>query len=205
MIFRILIKKAKRIVKDPKYVFFVLYNRLRRLRIKRVEHDDNLFLKYKGVLYPEYLFRKNASSYIIDRAKRYCDGCGLDIGAGGWPFPGSIPVEDLLGQNALKLDNFPDGSLDYIFSSHCLEHLKEWQRALKLWIRKVKSGGILFLYLPHESMELWKPGGIFGFQHKWLPNYRALNEFLKRNGLEIIDYEKERDRYWSFYVIARKL
>jgi predicted SAM-dependent methyltransferase len=47
--------------------------------------------------------------------------------------------------------------VDYIFSSHCLEHLPHWVDALDHWSSRLKSGGTLFLYLPHRSQEYWKP------------------------------------------------
>ena len=177
-----------------------------RMQIHRIEKDGKVFYKYKGDMYPEYLIKGNAISFIIDKAKKYCKGKGIDIGAGIYPFPGAITIENDKHQNAYKLDNFSDGSLDYIFSSHCIEHLDKWQDALKLWIRKLKSNGIFVLYLPHESMRLWNPGSPWIFYaHKWKPTYEIINEFLIENGMEIIEYNTKKDKYWSFHIVARKV
>jgi len=92
--------------------------------------------------------------------------------------------------------NFADESLDFVFSSHCLEHLDKWQYALKLWIAKLRLNGILFLYLPHKSMRLWNPGGPWvGSNHKWIPSYQVINQFLIGHGMEILEYNPERDMF----------
>ena len=178
---------------------------LRALQIKRLVVDGSVFYQYKGRLYPEHLANRQAAPFIFDLAAKYCNGNGLDIGAGGSPFPGAIVIQELPDENAYKLDRFADGSLDYVFSSHCLEHLAQWQEALSLWLEKLRPGGILFLYLPHESMPLWRPGGLWaGNDHKWSPIYRTINEFLERNSIEILEYNAEKDDYWSFHIVGRK-
>ena len=189
----------------PSLAFLFLKNGIKkRLFLKRVEKKDGSCLKYKGELYPEYLFQKKASSYIKDKALRYCRGKGIDVGPGAWPLEGAIPIKDTPEENAYKLDRFQDGSLDFVFSSHCLEHLASWQEALLLWIRKIKPGGILFLYLPHESMVLWRPGEIFGMAHAWSPTWQVLNPFLEQTGMDITEYEPGKDKFWSFRIVARK-
>ncbi|NQT06290.1 MAG: methyltransferase domain-containing protein [Candidatus Omnitrophica bacterium] len=197
--------KIKRVIKDPWRMHLDLLGLWRLIFIKRVVKGIEVFYSYRGELYPEGINDGNRSPLIAEKAKEFCKGNGIDVGAGERPFPGAIPVEDELKQNAYKLDNFPDGTLDYVFSSHCLEHLKRWDAALKLWIKKLKRGGILFLYLPHESMRLWNPGSPWvGSAHKWIPTYGVLNEFLSKNGMEIINHDPDRDRYWSFYIVAKK-
>ena len=177
----------------------------KKIQVKRIEKNGEIFYKYKQHLYPEYLKKGNAASFILDKAKKFCAGKGIDIGAGEWPLPGAIPVRNEEQQNAYKL-NFLDNSLDYVFSSHCLEHLDKWQDALKLWIRKLKTNGILFLYLPHKSMRLWNPWGPWvGDDHKWIPDYKVINEFLIDNNMEIIEYNPRKDTYYSFHIIAKKI
>jgi SAM-dependent methyltransferase len=201
-----MLSKIKRAVKNPLEIlpYFIVLSK--RAQVKQIKKDGQVFYKYKGTLYPEYLNKGNAMSFILDKARKYCRGKGIDIGAGNFPFPGAAPIENNENQNAYNLDNFLDGSLDYVFSSHCLEHLKRWQDALKLWSSKLKIGGILFLYLPHESMQLWRPWGPWVFNsHKWIPTYEVINAFLADNGMEIMDYNPEKDMYWSFYIVARKI
>jgi SAM-dependent methyltransferase len=198
-------KKLVSFMTNPEKIFYFFLNALRRHQIKRIEVNEKIFYKYRGELYPEYLNKSNAMSFIINRAKDFCKGKGIDVGAGGYPFPGAIPIEEEENQNAYRLDNFKDGSLDYVFSSHCLEHLDRWQEALKLWIEKLKIGGILFLYMPHKSMILWRPNGPWvGDNHKWSPTYEIINKFLAGNGMKILEYNSARDAYWSFHVAAAK-
>jgi len=177
----------------------------KKIFLKRIVKDEEYFVGYKGELYPDYLFRKKGSNYIKEKALKYCKGRGIDIGAGAWPLEGAFAIENIPEENAYKLDRFPDASLDFIFSSHCVEHLEKWPEALLLWIKKLKSGGILFLYMPHESMKLWRPGSIYGMGHVWSPTWQVLNPFLEKSGMEILEYESGRDKFWSFHIAARKI
>jgi SAM-dependent methyltransferase len=205
-----LTKSAKQYTRERirsllRYGFSFLVDTARGTRVSVVRKGGSVFYKYKNNLYPDYLNRGNAVSFIADKAREYCHGYGVDIGAGQWPFPGAVPIQEAEHENAYKLDNFPDSSLDYVFSSHCLEHLDRWQDALALWIAKLKPGGILFLYLPHESMHLWRPGAPWvGDCHKWVPTYEAISSFLAGKGAEVVEYNPARDRYWSFHIVARK-
>ena len=50
------------------------------------------------------------------------------------------------------------GEVDFIFSSHCLEHVKEpWFDVLEYWVKNIKHKGVLFLYLPDYSQRYWRP------------------------------------------------
>lgn len=197
---------VKKVFNDPSILCSYAIMLCRLPEVRHVNVNGALFYKFKGVLYPEYLNNGNAASFIRDKALSYCKGKGLDIGADDWPLPGATPVFHAKDLNAYKLDIFPDGTQDFVFSSHCLEHLDRWDEALKLWIRKLKIGGILFLYLPHESMLLWRRYGPWvGVEHKWAPTYQVINKFLTENGLEIVDYNSQKDHYWSFHIIARKI
>lgn len=103
------------------------------------------------------------------------------------------------------IQGFADGSLDYVFSSHCLEHIEDWRSALVEWIAKVKAGGVIFLYLPHPECKIWHPGSPFvGDGHKWIPTPWVVSEALKELGCEIIDRDDGPDGMFSFYVCARK-
>jgi predicted SAM-dependent methyltransferase len=114
-------------------------------------------IQYKEHTYPSFQSEGNAAQFAIPYAKHVCIGTGVDIGCNRleWSFPGSLPVDPIInGYDAL---NFPYDNLDYIFSSHCLEHLYNWVNVLDYWTSKLKVGGVLFLYLPDYSQEYWKP------------------------------------------------
>jgi len=174
-------------------------------RVVRLQCNGEWFYKYRGVLYPDYLNHGNAAEHIRDTANKFCTGHGLDIGADRWPYPGATPVFNEPHRNAYLLDDVPDASQDYVHSSHCLEHLECWQNALQLWITKLKPGGHLFLYLPHEDMKLWNPGSPWVKDgHKWQPTVAVLKPFLESLSLRIIEFNPGHDHYWSFHLVAQK-
>lgn len=128
---------------------------------ERVLHKNfmiNTFY-YKGKEYPSFQKEGNAAQFAIPYAKHLCKGEGLDVGCGAmnWRFPGSWPVDPAI--NKYDALNFPDYSekWDYIFSSHCLEHLDNPYEALDYWTYKLREHGVLFLYLPDFSQEYWRP------------------------------------------------
>ena len=45
---------------------------------------------------------------------------------------------------------FEDNSLDYVVSSHVIEHFKNPLTALREWYRVIKSGGYIFTICPHK-------------------------------------------------------
>ena len=114
-------------------------------------------IEFKGNVYPAFQAEGNAAQFAISYAKHVCKGEGVDVGCmkEEWAFPGAYPVDPAL--NNYDALNFPYENLDYIFSSHCLEHVYDWVTVLDYWSSKLKSGGTLFLYLPDYSQEYWKP------------------------------------------------
>lgn len=89
---------------------------------------------------------------------------GVDIGSGGAPIiPQAISMNFITGHftdnvqlrgDARDLKWFKDGSLDYVFSSHCYEDFdpNEKDRVFLEWTRVLKKGGKLMLYLPDERV-----------------------------------------------------
>lgn len=192
-------------IRQPTKILDYLVWRWNRLQVREAFVDSKVYHVYRGDWYPDELHRGNACAHIADVARRYCLGSGLDVGAGPWPLKGAVPIRDEPHRNAYELDIVPDRSLDYVFSSHCLEHLDRWREALGLWIRKLKPGGILFLYLPHESMKMWhRRGPWVGLGHKWRPRHEVLVPFLDAQEMEVIELNRERDEYWSFHIVARR-
>jgi len=101
--------------------------------------------------------------------------------------------------------DFEDASLDYIFSSHCLEHISNWEKELENWYKKIRSGGLLFLYLPHPECEIWHPGSPFvGNGHKWIPTFSIVREGLMKLGGEIVSLDEGPDAMFSFHLCLRK-
>lgn len=151
---------------------------------------------YKNKLYPEYLKQGNACQFITPIAKQFCRGFGYDIGCGKWPLPGARPVDLEKGGDALNLKY---GEQDYIFSSHCLEHLVNPIEAIEYWKIHLKPGGVLFLYLPHPDMEYWLPQNCRKHLHSWQPE--EIVKILEDLGFKNI-LHSERDLNWSFCVVG---
>lgn len=160
---------------------------------------------YDNEFYPDYLTVGGASLAIRRTALKFCVGCGLDIGAGFWPFPGATPIDDTRGPGlTTTLDAISEASQDYVFSSHCLEHIADWNRALDLWISKLRPGGVLFLYLPHPSCGLWHKSNPFMSEvHVWVPTPEIIADALIAKGLEIVGRDDGPDHFYSFYVCGR--
>lgn len=155
-----------------------------------------LLYEYKGALYPEYLKRWSVVQFISPIALQFCQGNGLDIGPGKWPLPGSMPVELKQGSDG---NGLPEGQWDYIFSSHCLEHVENPVSALEHWKTRLRPGGVLFLYLPHPDMTYWRPENCRKHLHLFHPADVA--EMLCALGfMDVI--HSERDMAWSFAVVG---
>jgi hypothetical protein len=161
---------------------------------------------YKNEFYPDYLTVGGNSFAIRRTAMKYCVGKGLDIGAAFWPLSGSTPIDTEQGPGtANRIGDIPDGSQDYVFSSHCLEHISEWESALDIWISKLKNGGILFLYLPHPSCKLWHMSNpMIVNMHVWVPTYEVIAGALQKRDIKIIDKDEGPDHFYSFFVCGRK-
>ena len=201
----VIARKAALALADPRRLTCYLRWQINRRFVREVTLPTGVHYAYRGDLYPDYLNHGDACSFIREKALRYCSGVGIDVGAGEWPLPGAIPVREEKHQNAYALDAFPDASLDFVFSSHCLEHLRHWDEALRLWIRKLKPGGRLFLYLPHESMKLWRRAGPWvGLRHEWIPSWEVLVPFLNRHGVEVVELDRGKDSYWSFFIAGSR-
>lgn len=161
--------------------------------------------RYRGRFYPDYLFVGGASFAIFREALKHCTGRGIDVGAGLWPLPGAIPVDLERGPGRQHtLEDFAPRSLRFVFSSHCLEHITDWNAELDRWVQRLASGGILFLYLPHPDCEIWHPGSAFvGDGHKWKPTPALLRDAIAARGGHVVAADDGPDAMHSFHLAAR--
>lgn len=157
---------------------------------------EGLLYSYRGKRYPTYLKMGNARQFITHVALHFCVGVGLDIGGGKWPLPGAVSIDLTSGQDAMHL---PAGVFDYVFSSHCLEHLVNPVAAIEHWQSRIRPGGVLFLYLPHPDMEYWLPQNNRKHLHSWLP--AQIEKLLVDLGF-IDVLVSERDLAWSFAAVG---
>jgi SAM-dependent methyltransferase len=91
-------------------------------------------------------------------------GRGIEIGAHDRPIPGIRPwyvdrAREFAGSkcpadvlaDAARLP-FRDSSLDYVATSHVLEHLPDPAGAIVEWYRAVKPGGIIYMIVPDRRL-----------------------------------------------------
>ena len=127
-------------------------------------------IEYKGDKYPSFQTIGNASQFAIPFAKHVCKGFGYDIGCmkKEWSFPGSYPI-DLSFYDAWDSNKLPSTPPEYIFSSHCLEHVDDWVETMDYWYSRLVDGGVLFLYLPDYSQKYWRPWNNRKHKHAFMP------------------------------------
>lgn len=159
-------------------------------------------IKFKGMTYPAFQAKGNASQFAIPFAKQVCKGYGYDIGYGKdeWMLPGATGVDMKDGHDAMDL---PLGEVDYIYSSHCLEHMTSWVDALDHWTSRLKIGGVLFLYLPHFSQAYWRPWNNRQHKHVLTPEMIGAYLYDAEYRFDRI-FIGERDLNDSFMVMAEK-
>lgn len=94
-------------------------------------------------------------------ATRYFKGDGIDIGAGSDPlvqyiefFPliKSCRSWDIQDGDAEFMSTVNDNSLDFVHSSHCLEHMVDVKNSLSNWLRILKPNGHLVCLIPDEDL-----------------------------------------------------
>ncbi len=102
-------------------------------------------------------------------ASKWCRGLGVEIGAFKSPIPGIQPIyvdkfetyanEPTHAQyfgEATELP-FANESLDYVASSHVLEHTANPVKALSEWHRVLKPGGIVYMVVPDKHFTFDNP------------------------------------------------
>lgn len=159
-------------------------------------------VEYKGHKYPLFQTKGFASKYAFPFAEEVCKGVGYDIGCmkPEWSLPGSIPI-DLSFEDGYHATNLPDGEVDYIFSSHCLEHVNDWVRILDYWTTKIKSNGTLFLYLPDYSQVYWRPWNNTKHVNIFKPEF--IKDYMEANGYKNV-FVSGVDLYNAFMAIGEK-
>lgn len=154
---------------------------------------------------PKYILNGNAARFIIPVAKEVCKGTGFDIGCGTyeWKLPGSIPIDPKINM-CFHAMNLPSNILvDYIFSSHCLEHIIDYKAALKYWTDTLRSNGILFLYLPHPDCIYWRPENKLNDTHYHSFTPEQMFEYFKQLGYKNINVSG-RDLAYGFAIFGEK-
>ena len=64
-------------------------------------------------------------------------------------YPGK--TGNVIINDAVNITNVNDAAYDFVFASHCLEHIANPIKALKEWLRIIKTGGYVILILPEKT------------------------------------------------------
>lgn len=171
----------------------------------------------------------NEAAKISWEIVKWTRGRGLDIGAGmyrtfphfitvdnnvdaqlfGHPMPRpDIPVED-----GGKLDMVASESMDFVFSSHMLEHVEPERlvKVLREWMRVIKPDGYLVLYLP--DADEYPRVGTEGANpdHKWDVSYNQVVLLMGKAvdgtqmGWDLVDFQKRNEgQEYSLYFVFQK-
>lgn len=163
--------------------------------------------------------KNDESSKIRWELVPYMRGRCLDIGCGPYKiFPSFTGIDnghhwghfDNIAANGDDLKILGSASWDLAYSSHLLEHF-EYEKVpavLREWMRVVKIGGHLILYVPDED-QYPKCGTKYANQdHKWDVSYEKVIAAMEQLecGWDLIDYQvrSEADEYSLFFVFRKE-
>lgn len=90
--------------------------------------------------------------HLTDAEAALLRGRVLDIGAGDDPVAPGAVVFDLKQGDANRITAFDAASFDCVYSSHCLEHMRDPVASLGNWWSLVRPGGHLVLVVPDEDL-----------------------------------------------------
>ena len=136
--------------------------------------------------------RRRDQSFVT----RFFVGNGIDIGAGEdslaqqltrFPKIKSVRSWDVKDGDAQYLEGVLDDQFDFVYSSHCLEHLENPLEALKNWLRVTKPGGFLIVSVPDEDMYehgIWP--SIHNADHSWSFTISKSNPRMPKS-IQVID------------------
>lgn len=159
---------------------------------------------------------------LTDAEKALLHGEGIDIGCGPDPIsPTALAFDTHSGDANSILEHLPSGrQFDFVFSSHCLEHMYNPEKSLADWWQLVKPGGAMMIVVPDE--DLYEQGywpSIFNYDHKhtftiskqksWSPvsnNLLAMVNLLPEKesfSIELMDQEYDHNKK-SFQTVSCK-
>ncbi|MES2270203.1 MAG: methyltransferase domain-containing protein [Pseudomonadota bacterium] len=132
----------------------------------------------------------------INFTSRYFVGNGVDIG--GKPDPLGLYAELFCKMDGVHTWDWDDGdaqfmasladdSVDFVHSSHCLEHLQDPSEGLRNWLRILRPGGHLVITIPDEDMyEQGEFPSSFNRDHKWTFSVWKARSWSERS-INVID------------------
>ena len=158
------------------------------------------------------------TSKIREVALKYCQGCGVDVGCGDDKIrPEAFGIDSGLDaiygrsvefrnlsivnvkQEVHDLGFIQEGSLDYVYTSHFLEHLHEPKEMIEDMCRVLKVGGHIVVYLPDRLLYTDDNPEHY---HMW-----TAQEFVDQmvpSGMEVAERIDKHEDYSFFVVMVKK-
>ena len=93
-----------------------------------------------------------SKKYWDDLEKTVLTGRGIDIGCGPDPVTPDARRFDLEQGDANAVSQYVKEQFDFVYSSHCLEHMHDPRKTILDWWKLVKPGGHLFVMVPDEDL-----------------------------------------------------
>src|SRR5215472_3075470 len=106
--------------------------------------------------------------YWGELERRAVQGRGIDIGCGPDPVTADARRFDVEDGDANRISDFVREQFDFVYSSHCLEHMHDPKSTILEWWKLVKQGGFLFILVPDE--DLYEQGV---FPSRFNPDHKA--------------------------------
>lgn len=79
-------------------------------------------------------------------------GRGIDIGCGPDPVTPDARRFDMEDGDANHISQYVKEEFDFVYSSHCLEHMHDPRLTILDWWKLVKVGGYIFVLVPDEDL-----------------------------------------------------
>ena len=123
-----------------------------------------------------------------DMLRELCRGIGFDIGCGprkiaenciGIDHEASVEPDYVADMAQLPCD---DESMDFIVSSHCLEHAPDVVKVLREWYRVLRKGASIGVIVPHGEYAIAATLGDASGTHRQLFTPDTLEIFLQHAG-----------------------
>ncbi len=136
-----------------------------------------------------FAIRKNRGDF-----ETYLKGNGIDIGFGDDLLCVENGTVEGINEDGEELRRFQNELFDFVYSSHCLEHLNSIESAIENWSRVLKKGGCLYVVIPD-----W----VIYEKQRWPSSFNGDHKHTFS-----IDYTREmvkRDNHWHIDDDLRKL
>ncbi len=137
----------------------------------------------------------------------FSDKKGIDFGGYNGPIWGNSEVVDIYPEFMhRKIQHIPDKSLQYIFTSHCLEHIASLDWTLKELYRVLQYFGAFIIIVPSWNCERWQANkGSSG--HVWTftlndDEFTRIDKKIEEAGFKILQAEYTWDN--GIFILAAK-